>query len=120
MTLDRQCSSGLMALSVVSNAIRVGEMDMAVAGGVESVSLVQNDRMNVRASDPWITAHRPDLYVDNGNAEIVAARYGVTRGRRTNMRLDRTGGRRQRNRMAGLTTKSYRCQRDENKGSRYR
>lgn len=81
MTLDRQCSSGLMALSVVSNAIRVGEMDMAVAGGVESVSLVQNDRMNVfRASDPWITAHRPDLYMSMlETAEIVAARYGVTR-----------------------------------------
>ena len=81
MTLDRQCSSGLMALSVVSNAIRVGEMDMAVAGGVEFVSLVQNDRMNVfRASDPWITAHRPDLYMSMlETAEIVAARYGVTR-----------------------------------------
>lgn len=81
MTIDRQCSSGLMALSVVSNAIRAGDMQIGVAGGVESVSLVQTDRMNLfRAADPWIEAHRPDLYMTMlETAEIVAARYGVTR-----------------------------------------
>jgi acetyl-CoA C-acetyltransferase len=81
MTVDRQCSSGLMALSIVANQVRLGEIDVGVAGGVESVSLVQTPRMNVdRLVDPWIEAHRPDVYMTMlETAEIVAARYGVSR-----------------------------------------
>jgi len=81
MTVDRQCSSGLMALSIIANQVRSGEIEIGVAGGVESVSLVQTPKMNVdRLVDPWIEARRPDVYMTMlETAEIVAARYGVSR-----------------------------------------
>ena len=81
MTVDRQCSSGLMALSIIANQVRNREIEMGVAGGVESISLVQTPGMNVdRLVDPWIEANRPDIYMTMlETAEIVAARYGVSR-----------------------------------------
>ena len=81
MTVDRQCSSGLMALAIVNDRIRLGEMDAGVGGGVESISLVQTERMNThRFVDPWINENRPDVYMSMiETAEIVAARYGVSR-----------------------------------------
>lgn len=81
MTVDRQCSSGLMALSIIANQVRSGEIEIGVAGGVESVSLVQTPKMNIdRLVDPWIEARRPDVYMTMlETAEIVAARYGVSR-----------------------------------------
>jgi acetyl-CoA C-acetyltransferase len=81
MTVDRQCSSGLMALSIIANQVRHGEIEIGVAGGVESISLVQTPKMNVdRLVDPWIEANRPDIYMTMlETAEIVAARYGISR-----------------------------------------
>jgi acetyl-CoA C-acetyltransferase len=81
MTVDRQCSSGLMALSIISGQVRHGEIAIGVAGGVESISLVQTPKMNIdRLVDPWIEAQRPDIYMTMlETAEIVAARYGITR-----------------------------------------
>ena len=81
MTVDRQCSSGLMALAIINDRVRLGEMEAGVAGGVESISLVQTERMNThRFVDPWIGKHRPDIYMSMiETAEIVAARYGVSR-----------------------------------------
>ena len=81
MSVDRQCSSGLMALSIVNSRVRLGEIDIGVAGGVESVSLVQNEKMNTyRMADPWIEKNRPDIYMSMlETAEIVAERYGVSR-----------------------------------------
>ena len=81
MSLDRQCSSGLMSIGVIANRVRLGEIDIGVGGGLESVSLVQTPAMNVdRLVDPWIEAHRPDVYMTMlETAEIVAARYGVSR-----------------------------------------
>lgn len=81
MTVDRQCSSGLMALAIINDRVRLGEMDAGVGGGIESVSLVQTERMNThRFVDPWIHEHRPDIYMSMiETAEIVAARYGVSR-----------------------------------------
>ena len=81
MTVDRQCSSGLMALAIVNDRVRLGEIEAGVAGGVESISLVQTERMNThRFVDPWIGEHRPDIYMSMiETAEIVAARYGVSR-----------------------------------------
>ena len=81
MTVDRQCSSGLMALAIVNSQVRLGEIEVGVAGGVESISLVQTPKMNIdRLVDPWIEAHRPDVYMTMlETAEIVAARYGVSR-----------------------------------------
>ena len=81
MTVDRQCSSGLMALSIICGQVRHGEITVGVAGGVESISLVQTPKMNIdRLVDPWIESRRPDIYMTMlETAEIVAARYGVTR-----------------------------------------
>ncbi len=81
MTIDRQCASGLMAIATAAKEIVHDGMTIAVGGGVESVSLVQNDKRNeYRAQDPWLVEHRPDLYMTMiETAEIVAERYQVTR-----------------------------------------
>ena len=81
MTVDRQCGSGLMAIATFAKGIMAGELTIGVAGGVESISLVQNDRMNHhRAADPKLLAETPALYMSMiETAEIVASRYGVSR-----------------------------------------
>ena len=81
MTVDRQCASGLMAIATAAKQIVHDGMTIAVGGGVESISLVQNDKRNeFRAQDPWLVEHRPDLYMTMiETAEIVAERYQVTR-----------------------------------------
>jgi acetyl-CoA C-acetyltransferase len=81
MTIDRQCSSGLMAIATAAKQIVHDGMEIAVGGGVESISLVQNDKRNdYRTQDPWLVEHRPDLYMTMiETAEIVAERYQVTR-----------------------------------------
>ncbi len=81
MTLDRQCSSGLMAIATAAKQIIHDGMDIAVGGGVESISLVQNDKQNTfRAKDPWLVENLPEIYLPMLNtAEIVAERYSVSR-----------------------------------------
>src|SRR5262252_5626378 len=81
MTIDRQCSSGLMAIATAAKQIVHDGMTIAVGGGVESISLVQNDKRNeYRTQDPWLVEHRRDLYMTMiETAEIVAERYQVTR-----------------------------------------
>ena len=81
MTIDRQCSSGLMAIATAAKEIVHDGMTIAVGGGLESISLVQNDKRNqFRAQDPWLVERRPDLYMTMiETAEIVAERYQVTR-----------------------------------------
>jgi acetyl-CoA C-acetyltransferase len=81
MTMDRQCSSGLMAIATAAKQIIVDGMQVAIGGGLESISLVQNDKMNThRARDPYLTQHLPQIYMTMlETAEIVAERYGVSR-----------------------------------------
>lgn len=81
MSIDRQCASGLMAIATAAKEIIDDGLEIAVGGGVESISLVQNDKRNeYRAQDPWLVEHRPDLYMTMiETAEIVAERYQVTR-----------------------------------------
>jgi acetyl-CoA C-acetyltransferase len=81
MSIDRQCSSGLMAVATAAKQILYDGMTTIVAGGVESISLVQNEHMNrFRVEDPWAAEHRPDLYMSMlETAEIVAQRYDVSR-----------------------------------------
>ena len=81
MSLDRQCSSGLMAIATAAKQIMSDGMQIAVAGGVESISLVQNDKMNLfRGADPWLVKNMPQIYMSMiETAEIVAERYGVSR-----------------------------------------
>jgi acetyl-CoA C-acetyltransferase len=81
MSVDRQCASGMMAIATAAKQIISDGMDIAIGGGVESISLVQTPSMNLdRWQDPWIVDHRNDLYMSMiETAEIVAARYGVSR-----------------------------------------
>jgi len=81
MSLDRQCSSGMMAIATAAKEIMHDGMQIAVGGGVESVSLVQNDHLNrYRGQDPELVAHIPALYMTMiETAEIVSGRYGVSR-----------------------------------------
>ena len=81
MTIDRQCGSGLMAIATVAKNIMNGELNIAVAGGVESISLVQNEHMNLyRAGDPKLIAQEPAIYMSMiETAEIVASRYKISR-----------------------------------------
>ena len=81
MSIDRQCASGLMAISVIAGRIATGEMDIGVAGGLDSVSLVMNDKINTfRARDPWLVEHIPSTYMTMlETAEIVAERYNISR-----------------------------------------
>ncbi|WP_197917187.1 acetyl-CoA C-acyltransferase [Thiosulfatihalobacter marinus] len=81
MSLDRQCASGMMAIATAAKQVVHDGMDVVVGGGVESVSLVQNQNMRTdRAADPWIKAHKPALYMTMlETAEIVADRYGISR-----------------------------------------
>lgn len=81
MSVQRQCASGLMAVAIAAREIIADGMDITVAGGVESVSLVQNEHFNMhRIRDPHILATVPQLYMQMlETAENVAHRYGVSR-----------------------------------------
>ncbi|WP_018989771.1 acetyl-CoA C-acyltransferase [Aromatoleum toluclasticum] len=83
MTIDRQCGSGLMAIATAAKQIIVDGMNVAVAGGVESVSLVQNEHYNMfRIQDPVLDERVPALYMSMlETAEIVSQRYGISRER---------------------------------------
>ena len=83
MSVDRQCASGLMAIAVAAKEIVEDGMSVTVGGGLESISLVQNDKMNrFRAQDPWLVGHRNDIYMTMiETAETVAERYQITRER---------------------------------------
>jgi acetyl-CoA C-acetyltransferase len=81
MTMDRQCSSGLMTIATAAKQIVVDRMDVCVAGGVESISLVQTAQLRVD-QDPELLALRGDTYIAMiDTAEIVASRYGIDRDR---------------------------------------
>lgn len=81
MTIDRQCSSGLMSIATASNHIVCDGAKVVVAGGCDSISLVQNDKMNMtRAVDPSVKAYRPAIYMPMlDTAEVVSNRYNISR-----------------------------------------
>jgi acetyl-CoA C-acetyltransferase len=81
MTVDRQCGSGLMAIGIAAKNIMAGEMTIAAAGGVESISLTQNkQRSTYRAQSKAVVEAAPAAYMAMlETAEIVAHRYGVSR-----------------------------------------
>ena len=81
MSIDRQCASGLMAVATAAKQIQHDGMDCVVGGGLESISLVQNEHMNVhRMVDDALLAMHPDIHMPMlQTAEVVARRYGITR-----------------------------------------
>ncbi len=81
MSVDRQCASGLMAIATAAKQVIVDRMNVIVAGGVESISMVQTQRLWIEP-DPELLAMQSDTYMPMlQTAEIVARRYGVTRER---------------------------------------
>ena len=79
-TLDRKCASGLNAIAIAASRIRCGEAEVVVAGGLESVSLVQDHRNGFRTRDERVLARHPGLYATMiQTAENVAARYRIGR-----------------------------------------
>lgn len=79
-TIDRKCSSGLNSIAIAASRIIAGEAEVIVAGGVESVSLVQDHRNTFRTRDEWVLEHHPGVYATMIlTAENVAQRYGISR-----------------------------------------
>ncbi len=79
MSIDRQCSSGMIAIGMAAKQIITDGHMIALGGGVESISMVQTAQMRMEA-DPNVIANHPDAYIQMiDTAEIVAKRYGVSR-----------------------------------------
>ena len=79
MTIDRQCSSGLMAIATAAKQIIVDRMNVCVAGGVESITAIRNNT-GKPARDEELLAMHPDIFMPMiGTAEVVAKRYGISR-----------------------------------------
>ena len=79
MTIDRQCSSGLMTIATAAKQIIVDRMDCVVAGGLESVSKVRGEKLWVEFDPELIAMHNATYMPMIGTAEIVAERYGISR-----------------------------------------
>lgn len=81
MTMDRQCASGLMAIATAAKQVIVDRMDVVVAGGVESISMVQTNQLRVD-EDPALVQMHDDVYMPMlDTAEMVAQRYDIRRDR---------------------------------------
>lgn len=80
LTVNRFCSSGLQTIALASQRIQAGEADVFVAGGVESISCVQQEMNQHMLADPWLVQHKPEIYWSMlQTAEQVAKRYGISR-----------------------------------------
>ncbi|MEO5771504.1 MAG: acetyl-CoA C-acyltransferase [Burkholderiaceae bacterium] len=87
MTVNRFCSSGLQTIALAAQRIAASEGDVYVAGGVESISCVQNEMNQHMFQDSWLAEHKPEIYWSMlQTAEQVAKRYGVSKER-----MDRYG-----------------------------
>ena len=82
MTINRFCSSGLQTIALASQRIMSGEGDVFVAGGVESISCVQQEMNQHMIADSWIKEHKPEIYWPMlQTAETVAKRYAIPKER---------------------------------------
>jgi acetyl-CoA C-acetyltransferase len=81
MSINRFCSSGLQSIAIAAQRVVSEKIPAIVAGGVESISLCQNDKLNMfHGTNEWIKNNKPDLYMSMiETADIVAARYNVSR-----------------------------------------
>jgi acetyl-CoA C-acetyltransferase len=80
MTVNRFCSSGLQAIAIAAQRVMVDRVPVMVAGGVESISLVQPSRNKTHETEEWLIAHKPELWLSMiETADIVARRYGIGR-----------------------------------------
>jgi acetyl-CoA C-acetyltransferase len=82
VTVNRFCSSGLQTIAFAAQRILAGEGDIYVAGGVEAISVVQNEVNQHFKEDPWLQEHKPGIYWSMlQTAEEVARRYNISRDR---------------------------------------
>ncbi|KVL53565.1 acetyl-CoA C-acyltransferase [Burkholderia territorii] len=82
MTVNRFCSSGLQTIALAAQRILAGEGDVYVAGGVESISCVQNEMNRHMIQESWLVEHKPEIYWNMlQTAENVAKRYGIAKER---------------------------------------
>ena len=80
VTVNRFCSSGLQTIAMAAHRVLVDRVPVLVAGGVESISCVQNEANGHMAHDPWLVEHKPAIYDTMlQTAETVARRYGIPR-----------------------------------------
>jgi acetyl-CoA C-acetyltransferase len=80
MTVNRFCSSGLQTIALAAQRVIAGEGDVYVAGGVESISCVQQEMNQHMLADPWLVKNKPEIYWNMlQTAENVAKRYGIGR-----------------------------------------
>ncbi|GAA3996126.1 acetyl-CoA C-acyltransferase [Deinococcus rubellus] len=81
VTVNRFCSSGLNTIAMAANSVMAGQGDIIVAGGLESISLTQNEHSNkYRLRGEWLMEHKPAIYMSMlETAEIVSKRYGISR-----------------------------------------
>ncbi|MGI3131107.1 acetyl-CoA C-acyltransferase [Halopseudomonas pachastrellae] len=81
MSLNRFCSSGLQSIAIAAQRVVSEKIPAIVAGGVESISLCQNDKINMfHGTNEWIMKNKPELYLSMiETADIVAQRYNVSR-----------------------------------------
>ena len=82
VTINRFCSSGLQTIAMAAQRIIAGESDLLVAGGVESISCVQQEMNRHMIADSWLKEHKPAIYMSMlETAENVAKRYGIAKER---------------------------------------
>ena len=81
MTVNRFCSSGLQTIALAANSVMAGQGEVYVAGGLESISLTQNEHSNkYHLRGEWLLEHKPAIYMSMlETAEVVAKRYGISR-----------------------------------------
>ena len=80
VTVNRFCSSGLQTIALAAQRILAGEDAIYVAGGVESISLLQNEANRHHGQDEWLVSHKPEIYWSMlQTAEYVAKKYGISR-----------------------------------------
>ena len=104
VTVNRFCSSGLQTIAMAAQRIIAGEGDVYVAGGVESISCVQNEANKHMLADPWLVEHKPEIYWNMlQTAEQVAKRYSIPRER-----MDQYGAQSQQRATAALEAGKFR------------
>src|SRR6188472_3977558 len=89
-TIDRQCASGLQAIAVAARSVMLDGVEVAIGGGIESISLVQNEHMNAfHAVDDELMAMKPEMYMSMlETAEVVAERYKIGRDQQDEYSLE--------------------------------
>src|SRR5215470_10819288 len=88
VTVSRFCSSGLNAVAVAAHMVQVEGAEVVIGGGLESITMMQNDFNKKNLFNPWLMDHKKEIYIPMGlTAEIVAERYKISREKQDEMAL---------------------------------